>query len=285
MARKGTKLKRRLRRRTRRKQRGGSQELSYTHPGAKIKVFMSADRMEPTLVELISSLKRHKYSYEVLGFGKKWSGFITKMENYLDGIERYMKVAGPDAIAIFIDAFDVLCIKSADKQLEAYMAKKRPMPIVIGVEIVCFYKSNCSLDALDWYDVHNIYGGRKEIEKTFMRPNPNMLYYETPKNVFLNSGFIMGPVKELYAMFKGMMDSGINDDQLAAIDYMKKNPSKVDYDLEEALIRNKLKPREYLPDENGETGPGFVHFPGTRAPNEIQDKITKYYRQYPQNLK
>ena len=86
-------------------------------------------------------------------------------------------------------------------------------------------------------------------------------------------------------MFKGMMDSGINDDQLAAIDYMKKNPSKVDYDLEESLIRNKLKPREYLPDENGETGPGFVHFPGTRAPNEIQDKITKYYRQYPQNLK
>jgi len=240
--------------------------------------------MERTLTELLKSLKKHHYSYEVLGFGKPWNGFITKMENYLEGINGYIKDYGEDAIAIFIDAFDVLCIKNSQKVFASYKAKKRPMPIVIGIEIMCFDQSNCSLDGLDWYDKHNVYGGRKEIEKTLTRPNPQMVYYESPKNVFLNSGFIMGPAKELQAMFQGWMNSGIDDDQLAAIDYMKKHPEMIDYDLEEDFIRNKIKPREYLPDENGVEGPGFVHFPGTRAPEEVKEKLTKYYTQYPQNL-
>jgi hypothetical protein len=240
--------------------------------------------MEPTLTELLKSLKKHHYSYEVLGFGKPWKGFITKMENYLEGINRYIADYGDDALAIFIDAFDVLCIKNSKRVFASYKAKKRPMPIVIGIEIMCFDESNCSLDGLDWYDTHNIYGGRKTIEKTLTRPNPQMVYYESPKNVFLNSGFIMGPAKELQAMFQEWMNSGIQDDQLAAIEYMKKHPEMVDYDLEESFIRNKIKPREYLSDENGVDGPGFVHFPGTRAPEEIQEKLNKYYKQYPQNL-
>ena len=74
-------------RRTRRKQRGGSTALTYTpQEPSPIKVFTSADKMKPTLQALLASLKKHHYAYEVLGMGKPWGGFRTKMENYLEGI-------------------------------------------------------------------------------------------------------------------------------------------------------------------------------------------------------
>jgi len=237
---------------------------------------MSADRMEPTLAALLTSLKKHNYSYEVLGFGKPWKGFRTKMENYLDGIARYN-----EGMAIFIDAFDVFCIKDAEKVLQSYKARPRKMPVVVGAEIICFYEDNCSMDALNWFDINKIPGGRKTIEAALTKPEPARPYYESPKPVFTNSGFIMGPAQELKAMFQSMMDSSDTDDQIAVIHYMTKAPDKIDLDIEEALIRNKLKPRTRLPDEDGQQGPGFVHFPGTRTKEEQAKNIRELYSQYP----
>ena len=270
-----TKISRRLRKTRRRRQRGGDYPLVYECKDSQIKVFVSADRMEPTLEALLKSLKKHKYSYEVLGFGKPWKGFRTKMENYLDGINRYK-----EGLAIFVDAFDVLCIKDSDKLLKSYTAKSRPMPVIVGTEIICFYEDNCSMDALNWYNVNNIQGGRAAIEATLIRPQPERAYYEAPKPVFTNSGFIMGPAQELRTLFQSMMDSGDTDDQIAVIHYMAKAPDKIDLDIEEALIRNKLKPRTRLPDENGEEGPGFIHFPGTRTKEEQKKNVAEYYSQY-----
>jgi hypothetical protein len=231
--------------------------------------------MEPTLDALLGALKKHKYSYEVLGFGKPWLGFKTKMENYLEGINRYIAEKGPDALGIFVDAFDVFCIKDAAEQVAAYKAKPRPMPITVGVEIICFYNENCSMDALKWYDVNKIPGGSEQIKAALFQPEPQRPYYESPKSVFLNSGFIMGPAGELQTMFQSMMDSGDTDDQIAVINYMTKAMDKVDYDIEEKLIRNKLKPRTKLPDD-----PAFVHFPGTRTKEEQKRNIDEYYKQY-----
>jgi hypothetical protein len=272
----------RRRRSATRRQRGGvaAPELKYEHPGAEIKMFTSSDRMEPTLEALLASTKRHNYSYEVIGFGKPWKGFKTKMENYLEGINRYVKEKGPSALAIFVDAFDVICIKDAAKQLASYKAKPRGMPVSVGVEIICFYEDNCSMEALKWYDDNKIPGGSAQIKAALFKPEPHRPYYESPTSVFLNSGFIMGTASELQAMFQSMMDSGDTDDQIAVINYMLKAPGKVDYDVEESLIRNKLKPRTRLPDEDGEKGPGFLHFPGTRTKEEQAKNVAEYYRQY-----
>jgi hypothetical protein len=231
--------------------------------------------MEPTLSALLTSLKKHKYSYEVLGFGKPWKGFKTKMENYLEGINRYK-----EGIAIFIDAFDVLCIKDADRVLESYRARQRSMPLLVGAEIICFYEDNCSMDALNWFDVNKISGGRAAVEATLTKPEQGRPYYEAPKPVFTNSGFIMGPAEDLKTMFQSMMDSEDTDDQIAVIHYMTRAPDKIDLDIEEHIIRNKLKPRTKLPDEDGKRGPGFVHFPGTRTKEEQAKNIKEFYSQY-----
>jgi hypothetical protein len=236
---------------------------------------MSADKMKPTLEALLKSLKAHNYSYEVIGFGKPWQGFRTKMENYLDGISRY-----PDGMALFIDAYDVLCIKDASKLMATYKARPRTMPIVVGTEIICFYEDNCSMDALKWYDAKQLLGGRAAIEATLTKPEPTRPYYQSEKPVFVNSGFILGPAQELKLMFQSMMDSGDTDDQIAVIHYMEKAMDKVDLDIEESMVRNKLKPRTKLPDEDGEQGPAFVHFPGTRTQDEQNRNVSEYYSAY-----
>jgi hypothetical protein len=242
---------------------------------------MSADKMKPTLTALIESLKRHHYSYEVIGLGRPWGGFKTKMENYLQGIQKHLAENGPDSMVIFVDAFDVLCIKDAEKLMETYKQRPRKMPIVVGAEIYCFFKENCDMRTLEWFDANQLMGGSEAIKAKLQSPNPS--YYESPSPVFLNSGFIMGPAKDVQDMFQGMMDSGLSDDQNAAIDYMVKNMGKIDIDIEERLVRNKLKPREKLPDEDGIQGPGFVHYPGTRNEKEQAKNLSEYYTQYPKN--
>lgn len=52
-------------------QAGGSPtvDLTYDNPDAKITVFTMANKLKPTLVELLRSLKRNGYSYRVVGYG------------------------------------------------------------------------------------------------------------------------------------------------------------------------------------------------------------------------
>lgn len=263
--------------RTRRKQRGGSTPLVYA-PGepAAIKVFTSADKMKPTLQALLASLKKHHYAYEVLGMGKPWGGFRTKMENYLEGIRG---VQDQDSILIFVDAYDMLCIKDADRMLKAYKARDSNAPIVVSTEIYCFYRENCDIRCLEWFDHHKKKGGSEEIKKGFVRPDWRD-FYEAPEPVFLNSGFIMGPARVLARMFEEMITYKDTDDQIALIHYMLEHKDEFDLDYNEKFIRVKAKIRERYGDEDGKKGPGFVHFPGTRTADEQEISLKKYMRPY-----
>jgi hypothetical protein len=244
---------------------------------APIKVFTSADKWKASLKVLLISLKKHGYAYEVLGMHKPWGGFRTKMENYLAGIEA---IEDKDSILIFVDAFDMLCIKDADRMIKAY--KERPAsapPIVVGTEIYCFYKENCDIRCLEWFDHHKKKGGSEEIKKGFVRPDWRD-FFEAPEPVFLNSGFIMGAAKDLAHAFKAMASYKDTDDQIALIHYMLDHKDKIDLDFEERFIRNKAKIRERYGDEDGVKGPGFVHFPGTRTDDEQRISVGEYMGQY-----
>jgi len=267
--------KRKTRRTRRSKQRGGAPDLIYSTPDdSGLKVFTSSDRMKPTLSVLLDSLKKHKYSYEVLGFGKPWQGFKTKIENYLEGMKRYEAEKGPDALAIFVDAFDVICIKDSDKLLKTYKEKPRPMPVTFGAEIACF--NNCYKDTMNWYDTHSLLGGRKAIESTLKAVNGGKDYMsETP--IFMNTGFIIGPVSKLAQMFTEISQTPFEeDDQYTAGKWAVQHLDAFDMDIEETMIRNKLIPREKLPDEDGEQGPAFLHFPGSRSNEQQKENFVRY---------
>jgi hypothetical protein len=218
---------------------------------------------------LLESLRKHGYAYEVLGFGQPWNGFRTKMENYLKGVQEYQTSAGPDALAVFLDAFDTYCIKSAAEVAAAYRSKPRPMPILFGAEICC-YTNSCNKETLKWYDTHNIFGGSQGIRKLVKNITPGTAdeNWIASRSVFLNSGLILGTASHLQGMFQEMVNGQEDDDQRASGNYMIAHPDLVDLDLEEAIFRNKIEPREPLPDEGTPSGPGFIHFPGMRNEQE-----------------
>jgi hypothetical protein len=230
--------------------------------------------MEPTLNVLLESLKRHNYTYEVLGFGKPWKGFETKIENYLEGMKRYEAEKGPDALAIFVDAFDVICIKDSDKLLKTYKEKPRSMPVVFGAEIACF--NNCYKDVIAWYDTHQVLGGRAAVE-TPLKPVNDGKGFMSEKPIFMNTGFIMGPVSKLAQMFTEIAQTPFEeDDQYTAGKWAVNNLDKFDLNVEETMIRNKLIPREKLPDEDGVEGPAFLHFPGSRSKEQQKENVGRY---------
>jgi hypothetical protein len=232
--------------------------------------------MEATLDALLSSLKAHNYSYEVLGFGKPWKGFETKMENYLEGMQRYAAEKGPDALAIFVDSFDVLCIKDSDKLLKTYAERPRKhLPIVFGAEIACF--DNCYKEVLNWYDTTSVFGGRKALEAE-LKPVNGGKGFMSEKPIFMNSGFIMGPVGKLQEIFKQLSHTpdGKWDDQYTAGKWAVNHLDAFDLNVEESMVRNKLIPRDKLPDEDGEGGPAFLHFPGSRSREQQKENVERY---------
>jgi hypothetical protein len=230
--------------------------------------------MEPTLQALLDSLKRHNYSYEVLGFGKPWKGFETKIENYLEGMKRYETEKGPDALAIFVDAFDVICIKDSDKLLKTYKEKPRPMPVVFGAEIACF--NNCYKDVMNWYDTHQVLGGRAALEAP-LKPVNDGRGFMSEKSIFMNTGFIIGPVSTLAQMFTEIAATPFEeDDQYTAGKWAVNHLDKFDLNVEETMIRNKLIPRDKLPDEDGTQGPAFLHFPGSRSKEQQAENVARY---------
>jgi len=270
-----TKRSQKQKQKQKQKQQGGGNELTYECPeDSGLKVFTSSDRKEATLDALLSSLKAHKYSYEVLGFGKPWKGFQTKIENYLEGMKRYSELKGDDALAIFVDAFDVICIKDSDKLLKTYKEKPRKMPVVFGGEIACF--NNCYKDVINWYDTHSVLGGRAAVEAP-LKPVNSGKGYMAEQPVFMNTGFIMGPVSELKKMFVEISQTPFDeDDQYTAGKWAALNLDRFDINLEETMIRNKVIPRDKLPDEDGEQGPAFLHFPGSRAPEQQKENLERY---------
>jgi hypothetical protein len=253
--------------------------LVVNDPTSQIKVFTNADKSQATLEAMIAALKRHKFSYEVLGYAKPWHGFHTRMENYEEALNRNMTESGPDSLCIFVDGFDAICIKDSEAVLAAYKAKPRKMPIVFGAEICCL--DNCDKNTLSWYDHHKLKGGsaplREKLEEMFP---PNKEFLVSKEDIFPNAGFIMGPTGALLDLLKGMRASGNFDDQLAAGHYIAKNPDKVDLDLEAKIVRNKVRNREKLPDEGTPDGPGFLHYPGMRSEADKQ-KLLALYKQYP----
>ena len=281
------------RRQTQKHKRGGSvapapalqSPQEHIAKKSKIKVIICADRTLPTLESLLRSLIRHKYSYEVVGFGKPFHGFQTKMENYLEGIRKHREAAGPEAMIILVDGFDAICIKDSDKLYKAYKKKPRKMPIVMGAEVCCI--DNCDKGQLEWYNTHNIMGGKGTIESNLQPMFPGQagferfLRSETP--VFANSGFIMGPAENILEMLEGMIATGNFDDQLAAGAYLIKNQDKIDIDLEQLMMRNKLPSRDKFPDEDGTKGPAFLHYPGMRSEEDKETLLKKYKEFHPEN--
>jgi len=234
--------------------------------------------MKDTLVQLLASLKDKHYSYEVVGYGKPWAGFRNRVNEYLSAVKRYKEEKGDDAIVVMLDGYDCICMRHSDSVYDSFVQRPRNhIPVLFGVEVACM--ENCYADILKWYTHYSIYGGESEIKKTFSDiGNGNIV---SKKSVFLNGGMLMGRAGAIDELYTGMLALNIEDDQICAGKYTVDHMNDVDLDVEEVIFRNKLlERRPKLDDENGVTGPAFLHFPGYGALDSLVDTMKSYGATY-----
>lgn len=253
-------------------------ETEYTGSTVPIKVFLYADKLKPTAKALLSSLKQHNFNYEVLGLGKPWEGWTGRTKEYLSAIRKYKGDNGGSALALFIDAFDVICIMDSSRFYEKYMKRERLMPVIFGAEQGCL-ATMCNESIIDWYDYNEIEGGKARVESQVNRwgdENEN-LWSKTP--AFTNNGTILGTADGLEFLFSEIIKTGISDDQLAAGKVITENFDRFDIDFEEVFFRNKFRNLEKRPDEDGIDGPGFLHFHAMRT-DEQQNEVLRRFENY-----
>lgn len=253
-------------------------ETIATDITSPIKVFLYADKLKATARVLLSSLKKHKFSYEVLGLGKPWEGWVARTREYLSAIRKYKADNGGSAVALFIDAYDVICIMDSDKFYEKYMNRVRTMPVIFGAEQGCTSEM-CNKNILNWYDHNKIEGGRAKRDSLINSwgANGENLWSQVP--TFTNNGTMMGTADGLEFLFTEILKTEIPDDQVAAGSVIANNFDKFDIDFEEALFRNRFRDLEKRPDEDGVSGPGFLHFHAMRT--EVQQtEVLKRFQNY-----
>ena len=89
----------------------------------------------------------------------------------------------------------------------------------------------------------------------------------------------MGTVDGLEFLFTEIIRTEIPDDQLAAGSVITNNFDRFDIDFEENFFRNKFRNLEKRPDEDGASGPGFLHFHAMKT-DEQQKEVLRRYGNY-----
>lgn len=208
----------------------------------KVKIVAFAnDHNEPMLLNLIKTLQKYDYDYEIIGKGIKWTGFMTKINGYLNHVSKMH----PDQIVAIVDAYDVLACGPSSEFISKYRSYNKSL--VIGSETFC--GTNC-IPVDNWWKYNS------SISKGKLQ--------------YLNSGFCVGTAKSLKKALNYMIELNIDDDQEALCKYVNKYPKEVALDINGFLVAN-ITQLDFgsLDFKDGKiynklTGnnPLFVHIPG-----------------------
>lgn len=219
----------------------------------KIIILACATHYNPRLNNFNSSFENHVgWDVRILGMGRKWKSFRTKMELYRD----FLKKMDSNQIIVCLDAYDVFCIKDSHHFIQEFLFYQAP--IIIGYETkTCFtiYNKYIKIGVCPsihkWKKFHNI-----------------------QKDIYVNSGCIVGYAGEIYKMFDWILNYQefiIYDDQIGVGFYMNNFPHKVQLDIYEKFVINDTFGSTYKIDKiNGiiqidddkTKNPYFLHFPG-----------------------
>ena len=168
-------------------------------------VLAFANEKNILLSNLERSLIKYQYQYKIIGEGKKWINFMTKIQacyNYLQKVDY-------DIVCI-IDAYDVLACDYAHVLLKKFLTLKTD--IVVGAENDC--GDNCV--PLDEYFEKN----------------------ETGRYQYANGGFYIGYRSSILKMLRYVLNLGIGDDQIGIGKYFNCHPNNIRLDTQGNLVSN-----------------------------------------------
>jgi hypothetical protein len=201
-------------------------------------------------VNMINSLKKLGWNYEIIGKNIKWEGWQTRMKVYAD----FCASKNIDDIIVLIDAYDAICIKSVNGFEELFNSFQ--LDIVVGAENYCGI--NCIPINQFW--------NRHPLLKN--------------ENQYVQGGCIVGKAHCLSDMYTWALSKKIQDDQMAISQYIESNAqvnigldidnkisfhdnwgSTANFNISETGIS--IKRGNFIP------SPYFVHFPGFLALKSI----------------
>lgn len=83
-----------------------------------------ATHKTPELERLINSFKKSNIPLVILGFGCKWQGFGNKLLWFKEHLEKY---GDNNHIALFVDAYDVVCVGQEQEIIKKFVSFKKPI--------------------------------------------------------------------------------------------------------------------------------------------------------------
>jgi len=81
-----------------------------------MKIALVATHKERYFETLVRSLKKEGLSYDILGLGQKWTGFMMKYDLMIE----WLKLQTPNAIVMHLDAFDSIIIGHKDAAIDKF---------------------------------------------------------------------------------------------------------------------------------------------------------------------
>lgn len=159
--------------------------------GLNLVAYTIATHKTPELERLIDSFKKSNIPLVILGYGCKWQGFGNKLLWFKEHLEKY---GDNNHIALFVDAYDVVCLASEQEIVKKFISFKKP--------IVFSGEKGCHPDP--------------SLAKHFNHINSPFRYP--------NSGTYIGYSKNILNMLQKIYVKPYEDDQLFATKYIIKNP-------------------------------------------------------------
>ncbi len=150
-----------------------------------------------------NSAKKWGYQYSILGKGREWKGFSTKIKLIIE----FLLERDPEEIIAIVDAYDLLFTGPPNELVEKFISFN--FPIVAGGEDVCIL--NC--------------------HKHSCKVNNN-------RYKWVNGGCVVGYAKELISAYEFTLQVSPEDDQIGVAKYMDANPDKVAVDGNQMIVAN-----------------------------------------------
>lgn len=217
-----------------------------------MKIVMLATHSTESLDNMIASVERARIHPVKLGWGEQWKGWKWRLEKYLEYCNIITK-EDPNEILVFVDAFDVLCVRKDVNYNFDSAFKSFHSDIVFSSEWWCGSAKNCG-------STHTFHNGTMCLLNEMDLTNDN-------KNVNVNVGFVCGKAHALAKMYSDVLAQTQAslldfDDQKAIADWIDSDLSKL---LTLSLDRKGIlcKTIHVLDSVSTiDTIPFFVHFPG-----------------------
>ena len=197
-------------------------------------------------VNMINSLKKFGWIYEIIGKNVKWEGWETRMKVYDD----FCTSKEINDVIVLIDSYDALSVKSSNGFEDLFNSFQ--LDIIAGAENYC--GTNC-------LPIHKFWS------RNTLSQNGNQ---------YVQGGCIVGKAGSLAQMYEWCLSKKISDDQMAIAQYIEENTHiKIGLDIDNKISFHdnwgstakisisstglSIQRDQFFPT------PYFVHFPGFLA--------------------